>query len=150
MKRKSGFLERVSRKDLKWFKQPVQPPTSNEPGPLARQALQANSTLVTLRHHPSLWLAPAAIHLLALLPWPYGYYILLRIVTCLVCAILVYGQWQHDRAISGWVVALGATALLYNPVLTIHLTREIWSVLNIATVGLLLGHLWALKRLLHT
>lgn len=44
-------------------------------------------------------------------------------------------------------MALGATALLYNPILPIHLTRQIWSVLNLATAGLFISHLWTLRRL---
>ena len=107
----------------------------------------ANSRLVSLRHHASLWLAPAAMLVGALFSWPYGYYTLLRLAVCGVSSWIAYEQWRHDGAISGWVVAFGAAALLYNPAVPIHLTREIWSVLNVVTAALFLGHLWALTRL---
>ena len=110
--------------------------------------LRPDSRLVSLRHHSSLWLTPVALLILALLPWPYGFYNLLRLVVCVVSAWLAYEQWRYDDAVSGWVVALSIAALLYNPLLPIHLTREIWMVLNLVTAGLFLGHLRALKILL--
>ena len=115
-----------------------------------RKTTHASSSLVSLRHHQSLWLVPTALLILALLPWLYGYYTLLRLVVSLVSALLAFTQWKHDDAVSGWTVALAVTALLYNPVITIHLTREIWSILNLATAALFISHLLALKRLLNT
>jgi len=85
--------------------------------------------------------------LVALFPWPYWYYNLLRLAVFAVSAWIAYEQWRIDDAISGWVVAFGLIALLYNPFLPVHLTREIWSVLNIGTAALFLGHLVALKKL---
>ena len=38
---------------------------------------------------------------------------------------------------SGWVWILGVTAVIYNPIVRVHLTREIWSVVNIATIAML-------------
>ena len=105
------------------------------------------SRLVSLRHHPSIWLLPAGLLVLALLPWPYGYYNFLRLCVCAIAAWIAYTQWRHDNAISGWVIVMGATALLYNPFLPIYLTREIWSVLNLVSAGLFVGHLWAIRQL---
>lgn len=105
------------------------------------------SQLVTLRHHKSLWLAPAALLAGALLPWPYGYYELLHLAVCAVSAWIAYEQWRHDDAVSGWVVAFGGMAMLYNPLMPVHLTREIWSVLNLASASAFLLHLRALRGL---
>ena len=106
------------------------------------------SRIVSIRHHASVWIVPAVLLVLALLPWPYGYYNFLRLGVSLVSGWLAYEQWRHDNAVSGWVVGLGATALLFNPLLPIHLTREIWNVLDLAAAGLLIGHLRALRRLI--
>lgn len=65
---------------------------------------------------------------------PYGYYILLRWVCCAVFAYLAMqasGYKQQD-----WVWVLGVTAAVYNPIVPVHLTREIWSVLNLITIGI--------------
>jgi hypothetical protein len=66
---------------------------------------------------------------------PYGYYLLLRIVICGICAFLAYRALKIGNDI--WVWILGVTAVIYNPIIRIHLTREIWSVVNIATVAVL-------------
>lgn len=107
-----------------------------------------NRRLVALRHHASVWVAPAILLIAALFPWPYGYYGLLRLAVFVVSAWIAYEQWRFDDAVSGWVVAFGGVALLYNPFMPVHLTREIWSVLNIATAVLFLAHLRALKGLI--
>ena len=107
-----------------------------------------NQRLVELRHHASVWVAPAVLLIAALLPWPYGYYGLLRLAVFMVSAWIAYEQWRFDDAVSGWVVAFGGVALLYNPFLPVYLTREIWSILNIATAVLFLMHFQAVKRLI--
>jgi len=63
---------------------------------------------------------------------PYGYYILLRIVLCAVCAYLAFYSIQIEE--QAWIWIFGVTAVIYNPIIRIHLTREIWSVVNIATI----------------
>lgn len=105
------------------------------------------SRLISLRHHSTLWLVPVALLVVALLPWPYGFYNFLRLGICVVSLGLTYAQWKHDDAVSGWVVAFGAIALLYNPLLPVYLTREIWSVLNIVTAGLFIWHFWIIRQM---
>ena len=63
---------------------------------------------------------------------PYGYYVLLRWVCCGIFAYLAMKAWQQRR--EGWVWVLGITAAVYNPISPLHLTREIWSVANVATI----------------
>ncbi len=105
-----------------------------------------NSRLLSIRHHASAWLLPVTLLLLALLPWPYGYYTFLRLAVFSLAAWFAYEQWKLDDAVSKWVVALGVLALLYNPLLPIHLSREIWGVLNIASAAVLLGHFSSLRK----
>jgi len=63
---------------------------------------------------------------------PYGYYILLRWVCC--AAFTYLALKAHAQGKDGWVWVLGVMAVIYNPIIRIHLTREIWSVINIATL----------------
>ena len=87
---------------------------------------------------------------IAMLGWalvpsnPYGYYILLRVVVCGVCAFLASTANDSNRV--GWTWALGVTAVIYNPVFPLHLTREIWSVVNIATILMLGVTVWTLRN----
>ena len=83
---------------------------------------------------PMVIYAAMAALLLALLPWPYAYYQLLRWFMC--------GVFAYAAVISvnrgGWLPWMfGAAAVLYNPIAPIHLGREVWSVVNVATVVLL-------------
>ena len=65
---------------------------------------------------------------------PYGYYILLRWVCCAAFAFLAIQSLAQEK--KGWVWVLGITAVIYNPLIRIHLTREIWLVINLVTIGI--------------
>ena len=69
---------------------------------------------------------------IAILPiMPYGYYMLLRVVICGVClwqAITIYNKTSELP------VGLCLVALLYNPIFSVHLTRGVWTILNIGTL----------------
>ena len=114
----------------------------------SKKKAKLGSQIIDLRHSPLVWFGPVSILVLATLPWPYGYYIFLRIFIASTCALIVFYQWKHDDAISSWVFIFAGVGILYNPFLPIHLTREIWTILNIITAGLFIGHYFMLKKLL--
>jgi hypothetical protein len=89
--------------------------------------------------------AIAAVMLLwALYPEnPYGYYVLLRLVCCPIFAYLAIQAYSQNKP--GWAWTLGITAVLYNPLIHIHLTREIWSVINLATIAIAVASAFVLK-----
>lgn len=65
----------------------------------------------------------------ALGEWPYGYYQLLRWVVCAAAVFIAYFGWQWKRIWAVWL--LGVLAVLFNPIVTIHLNREIWQVIDV-------------------
>ncbi len=67
---------------------------------------------------------------------PYAYYMLLRLVVFAVFIYIAYLAFERGRI--GWTWIALFLALLYNPYHTVHLNRAIWSVVNIATVGVIL------------
>jgi hypothetical protein len=89
----------------------------------------------------AVWLVPIALALVALAPLPYGYYVFLRIVLCVAAVYLAWSEHQEAKSINAWIVGLVVLAILYNPLVPIHLTREIWSVINLATVLFLGAHM---------
>ena len=78
----------------------------------------------------------AAVMLVAALAkWPYGYYQLLRLVTCGAAA---YGAYvSHSMGKSAWLWAFVLVAVLFNPVFPVHLSREVWQPLDVATAVVL-------------
>ena len=71
----------------------------------------------------------------ALLPLPYAYYMLLRVGMCGILAYLAYTASQSNQQSLTWI--LGIAAVIYNPFAPLHLGREVWTVINLATIGLM-------------
>ena len=86
-----------------------------------------------------------ALLLIALLPLPYGYYQLLRLVAFVGFGWAAIATWQNG--LIGLSVAAGIVALLYNPILPVHLTKEFWIVINLASAGFLFYMSTALEEL---
>jgi hypothetical protein len=61
--------------------------------------------------------------------WSYGYYQILRFVVSGASAYTAYQCYQNKR--QGWLWILGAVAVLFNPVLPIHMDKESWVVVDI-------------------
>jgi hypothetical protein len=45
-----------------------------------------------------------------------------------------------------WVWILGTTAGVYNPVFRVYLTRGIWSVVNVVTIGIAVVSIFLLRK----
>jgi hypothetical protein len=57
--------------------------------------------------------------------WPYGFYTMLRLVTC---ASAVYLAWQAGELNKkSWVWLMGAMALIFNPLIPIRMGRSDWA-----------------------
>ena len=61
--------------------------------------------------------------------WPYGFYILLRLGVCTVSVYWAVEMFKQQQTL--WVWALGANAVLFNPVLPIHMARSSWRIINL-------------------
>jgi len=81
---------------------------------------------------------------LALLPMPYGYYMLMRLV---MTAVFVYAAYLLYEQGKGMWFVLAATAVLYNPLIPIHLgDKGLWTIVNIVTLRVLYAADRALER----
>lgn len=90
------------------------------------------------------WLLPSVMLGAALLPLPYAYYGLLRVVVCIAMIFLVVRGIQTGQQVWPWL--FGAFALLYNPITSVSLGRPLWSVVNFVTIGALAWHWWSTER----
>lgn len=61
--------------------------------------------------------------------WPYGFYQLLRMV---VCGAGIYVVIQTSKHLSYWPWIMGGIAVLFNPLLPVSFTREVWRPIDFA------------------
>jgi hypothetical protein len=68
---------------------------------------------------------------------PYGYYTLIKIILFTYTAYLAYKHLSRDPSrAAGWFAT--GIALTYNPIVSLHLGRPLWTVVNLATIAILL------------
>ena len=89
-------------------------------------------------------LITAAMLLLALALWPYGYYQLLRFVVCGAAVYVAYTAYDWQKMWAVWL--FGFIALLFNPLIPIHLSREIWQPINVVCAILFIVVAFVLKK----
>jgi len=70
----------------------------------------------------------AALIGLAILPLPYGYYTFLRLAVTGISAYLAYLQKENKDKSFYLLIAI---AILFNPLIPIHLPREVWIPIDI-------------------
>ncbi len=86
---------------------------------------------------PLIYLTAIALFI-ALAPMPYGYYTLLKIMACGVFAWAAYISYSNKLTIQLWLFA--GLALLFNPIIPIYLSKELWMPIDIGSgVSLLLN-----------
>jgi hypothetical protein len=82
--------------------------------------------------------------LLALSRHPYSYYILLRWI---VCGTAAYGTFKSiELEKSGWAWVLGIITLLFNPIIPVHLSREIWAPIDVTTALIFVVSIFTIRR----
>ena len=67
---------------------------------------------------------------LALLPLPYGYYILLRFLVCFGTIRELFIAASNNTNTTFILIAI---AVLYNPIIKMPLGRPIWTIVNVLT-----------------
>ena len=67
----------------------------------------------------------------AIAEWPYGYYILLRWITCMTSILIAFQVFEKNI---DWAKAVFIViAILFNPLAPNYLSRSIWISLDIVT-----------------
>lgn len=81
-------------------------------------------------------LAAAALLVMALGHWPYGFYTFLRIAVCLCACVLAHAFHKARRRV--WTAGMIGLAILFNPLIPVYLKRSDWAIIDIAAAGLFL------------
>lgn len=100
------------------------------------------------RHEPQFSVLPGIAAIALLLScmgrWPYAFYTFMRVV---VCGGSAYMAWEANRqSKSGWVWALGATAVVFNPLFPVRMARADWQFIDIGAAILLGSAVLVLRR----
>jgi uncharacterized protein DUF6804 len=90
---------------------------------------------------PIVWFVPALLLLIAIWRLPYGYYTLTRIVTCGVAVLIAVAGLQERPAVQTWSFPLLAIAVLFNPLVPIHLSRATWFYFDLGAAAIFVLHL---------
>jgi len=73
-----------------------------------------------------------ALLLIAIFPIEeYSYYVLLRWIVCLTAVYIAYYSYEAERTY--WTWTMGIIALIFNPLIPFHLSKEIWTVVDFIT-----------------
>jgi len=94
-----------------------------------------------------LWIVPAILLVVAILPLPYGYYTFTRVVVCLACIVLAYSAYEPSGAPMVWAVAFVLIAILFNPIIPIHLKKQTWAYLDVGAAVIILFHMLSVRGL---
>ncbi len=88
-----------------------------------------------------IWLVPGIALIVAVLPMPYVYYIGLRWLVCGAALLLSWKEYEaFGRRGNGFAVVFGAVAVVYNPILPVHLFKLLWIMLNLLGAAVFFGH----------
>ena len=88
-----------------------------------------------------LFIAPAILLFVApLMEFPYGFYTFLRILILISSAFMIYTVYMYKKGIDAIGMLFIIILILYNPIIPIHLSREIWTPINFITSGV---YIWA-------
>jgi hypothetical protein len=81
----------------------------------------------------------------AIRPFPYGYYMLLRVVVFMAAGLIALHAYEQDQP-GLWPFAFAATAIVFNPFLPFHLGREIWLFVDIGAAALFIANYLSLHQ----
>ena len=87
----------------------------------------------------------ACVLLLAALgKWPYGYYMLVRVVTCGTAAYVAYFSYENRVIWAAWV--FGIMVVVFNPIFQFHFGKEGWQMFDVIAAVLFLVAIVAIKK----
>jgi len=92
-----------------------------------------------------LWVVPPVVLVIATARLPYGYYTFTRIVTCGAAAIIAFVCFQARPIIQAWSALLALVAILFNPIIPIHLNRSTWFYLDLIVAAVFIAHLFFVR-----
>lgn len=75
--------------------------------------------------------------------WPYGFFTLLRLVVFGTTAYLSWLAYKSEK--QAWTWVFGFIALVFNPLIPLHLGRDLWIVVDLLVALFLIVSIFAFK-----
>ena len=75
--------------------------------------------------------------------WPYGFFTLLRLVVFGTTAYLSWLAYRSEK--QAWTWIFGFIALVFNPLIPLHLGRDLWVVVDLLVAVFLIISIFAFK-----
>ena len=82
-----------------------------------------------------------------IISFPYGFYTFLRLVVTIAAIIVVVSSLKNKGGANNISIIFGLITILYNPLIPIHLSREIWMPINFITSGIYFFYLLKIKKI---
>jgi len=81
--------------------------------------------------------ASSALLAIAVASLPYGYFIFMRWFVCAACVFHIYLSYTMRKQLS--VVVFAVLAILFNPLVPIHLNKESWMPIDLISAAVILS-----------
>ena len=81
-----------------------------------------------------IWHASSMLLVMAVLPLPYGYYMLLRLLITASAAYVAYKNFNKEMPV--WGIVFVIVALLFNPLYVVHFDKTLWVIIDILVASL--------------
>ncbi len=80
---------------------------------------------------------PAVLLIIApLISFPYSFYTLLRLIVSVTAGFIIYHSYKVAEEVNEISIIFALILILYNPIVPVHLSREIWMPINFITSGM--------------
>ena len=80
---------------------------------------------------------PVMLLLLApLFRFPYGYYVLTKLLVSISAILIIYFSYKNEKTISEVIVIFSLILMLFNPIIPIPFPRLIWTMIDFIVAGI--------------
>jgi Ni,Fe-hydrogenase I cytochrome b subunit len=82
------------------------------------------------------FLVPVLLLIIApIFKFQYGFYVFLRLVIFITSGAIIYYSYQNTKEINLTVVIFCFIMMLFNPIIPVHLSREVWLPIDFIVAG---------------
>lgn len=93
------------------------------------------------------FLIPSIILIIApIISFPYGFYTLLRLIVCITASLIIFYNYKGAGGINKISIIFSFILILYNPIIPIYLSREVWMPINFIIAAIYLYGFFKIKK----